>query len=153
MPLRVVPEGQMGVATADGISNLDEMHREERTLMNTAQHSVRQDNPRESQPLGELALIVAAAVVAGGHSRDTGRSLFATHSGGRSPCGVEAGAPAAGEVSSAHTASRPRTVQSGRSSACQQAGVYRLGVAGQGRHLSSACACGSGLIRGRAIGG
>ena len=84
---------------------------------------------------------------------ETGRSLFATHSGGRSPCGIEAGAPAAGEVSSAHTASRPQTVQSGRSGACQQDGAYRLGVAGQGRHLSSACACGSGLIRGRAIGG
>jgi len=67
--------------------------------------------------------------------------------------GIEAGAPAAGEVSSAHTASRPQTVQSGRSGACQQDGAYRLGVAGQGRHLSSACACGSGLIRGRAIGG
>ena len=84
---------------------------------------------------------------------ETGRSLFATHSGGRSPCGIEAGAPAAGEVSSAHTASRPQTVQSGGSGACQQDGAHRLGVAGQGRHLSSACACGSGLIRDRAIGG
>ena len=84
---------------------------------------------------------------------ETGRSLFATHSGGRSPCGIEAGAPAAGEVSSAHTASRPQTVQGGGGGTCQQDGAYRLGVAGQGRHLSSACACGSGLIRGRAIGG
>ena len=35
---------------------------------------------------------------------ETGRSLFATHSGGRSPCSVEARATKAGEVSLAHAA-------------------------------------------------
>ena len=38
------------------------------------------------------------------------RPVSETHSGGRSPCGVEAGAQAAGEVSVGHTASRPQTV-------------------------------------------
>ena len=84
---------------------------------------------------------------------ETGRSLFATHSGGRSPCGVEAGAPAAGEVSVAHPAACPQTVQGGGGGTCQQDGAHRLGVAGQGRHLSGACAYGSGLIRGRAMAG
>ena len=86
-----------------------------------------------------------------------GRSLFATHSGGRSPCGIETRAAAAGEVSLAHTASRPQTVQGRGSGTCQQDGAHRLGVAGQRRHLSGtcacACACGSGLIRGWAMGG
>ncbi len=38
----------------------------------------------------------------------TGRSLFAAHSGRRSECRVAARAPATGEVSLAHAASRPR---------------------------------------------
>ena len=58
----------------------------------------------------------------------------------------------AGEVSLAHAASRPQTVQGRGGGACQQDGAHRLGVAGQGRHLSGACACGSGL-RGLAMGG
>ena len=82
---------------------------------------------------------------------ETGRSLFATHSGGRSLCGVALRAPAAAEVSVAHAASRSQTVQGGGGGACQQDGAHRLGVAGQGRHLSGACACGSG-IRGLAMG-
>ena len=77
-----------------------------------------------------------------------GRPLFATHSGGRSPCGIETRAAAAGEVSLAHTASRPQTVQGRGGGTCQQDGAHRLGVAGQGRHLSGACAaCGSGVRR------
>ena len=50
---------------------------------------------------------------------ETGRSLFATHSGGRSPCGVEARAAKAGEVSLAHAASRPQTVQGRGGGTCQ----------------------------------
>ena len=50
---------------------------------------------------------------------ETGRSLFATHSGGRSPCGVEARAAKAGEVSLAHAASRRQTVQGRGGGACQ----------------------------------
>ena len=42
---------------------------------------------------------------------EAGRSLFASHSGGRSPCGIETRATAAAEVSPAHTAPRPQTVQ------------------------------------------
>ena len=49
----------------------------------------------------------------------------------------------AGEVSLAHTTSRPQTVQGRGGGAGQQDGAHRLGVAGQGRHLSGACACGS----------
>ena len=58
----------------------------------------------------------------------------------------------AGEVSLAHTTSRSQTVQSGRGGACQQDGAHRLGSTGQGRHLSGACAGGSG-VRSLAIGG
>jgi transposase len=83
---------------------------------------------------------------------ETGRPISEAHSGRRSPCGVEAGAPAAGEISLAHTASRPQTVQSGRGGACQQDGAHRVGIAGQGRHLSGACACGRG-VRSLAMGG
>ena len=81
-----------------------------------------------------------------------GRPLFATHSGGRSPCGVEARATEAGEVSLAHAASRPQTVQGCGGGTCQQDGAYRLGIAGQGRPLSGACTGSSGL-RGLAMGG
>ena len=83
---------------------------------------------------------------------ETGRSLFATHSGGRSLCGVELRAPAAGEVSVAHAASCSQTVQGGGGGACQQDGAHRLGVAGQGRHLSGACRSWQRLIRGLAMG-
>ena len=82
---------------------------------------------------------------------EKGRSLFATHSGGRSLCGVALRAPAAAEVSLVDTAPLSQTVQSGGGGACQQDGTHRLGVAGQGRHLSGARACGSG-VRGLAIG-
>ena len=82
---------------------------------------------------------------------EKGRSLSATHSGGRSLCGVALRAPAAAEVSLVDTASRSQTVQGGGGGACQQDGPHRLGVAGQGRHLSGACACGSG-VSGLAIG-
>ena len=83
---------------------------------------------------------------------ETGRSLFATHSGGRSSCSVEARATEAGEVSLAHAASRPQTVQGCGGGTCQQDGPHRLGIAGQGRPLSGACTGGSGL-RGLAMGG
>ena len=76
---------------------------------------------------------------------ETGRSLSATHSGGRSLCGVALRAPATAEVSVAHAASRSQTVQGGGGGACQQDGAHRLGVTGQGRHLSGAYACGSGI--------
>ena len=52
-------------------------------------------------------------------------------------------APAAGEVSLAHTASRPATVQGRCSRTCQQDGAGRLGVAGQGWDLSGASTKGS----------
>ena len=81
-----------------------------------------------------------------------GRPLFATHSGGRSPCSTETRPPAAGEVSLAHTASRPQTVQGRGGGTCQQDGAHRLGVAGQGWPLSGACARGSS-VRSLAIGG
>ena len=83
---------------------------------------------------------------------ETGRSLFATHSGGRNLRGIAIRAPQAGEVSLAHAASRPQTVQGCGGGTCQQDGPHRLGVAGQGRHLSRACACGSG-VRSLAMGG
>jgi transposase len=69
-----------------------------------------------------------------------------------SHCGVEAGAPPTGKVSVDHTASRPQTVQGRGGGGRQQDGARRLGVIGQGWHLSSACACGSGLT-GQAMGG
>ena len=58
----------------------------------------------------------------------------------------------AGEVSLAHAASGPQAVQGRGGRACQQDGAHRLGVAGQGRHLSGARAGGGGL-RGLAMGG
>ena len=76
---------------------------------------------------------------------ETRRPISETHSGGRSPCGVEAGAPPTGEVSVGHAASRPQTVQGRGGGGCQQDGARRLGVVGQGRQLSGACACGSGV--------
>jgi signal transduction histidine kinase len=76
---------------------------------------------------------------------ETGGSLFAAHSGGRSVRGVALRTPASGEESLAHTTSRSQTVQGGGGGACQQDGAHRLGVAGQGRHLSGACACGSSV--------
>ena len=71
---------------------------------------------------------------------ETRRPVSETHAGGRSPCGVEAGANRTREVSVAHAASRPQTLPSGGGCTCQQDGAHRLGVAGQGRHLF-ACAC------------
>jgi hypothetical protein len=47
-----------------------------------------------------------------------------------------------GDVSVAHTASRPQTIQGGGGGTCQQDGAHRLGAAGLGRHLSGACAYG-----------
>jgi hypothetical protein len=76
---------------------------------------------------------------------ETRRPISETHPGGRSPCGVEGGAPATREVSVAHAASRPQTVPGGGGGICQQDGAHRLGVAGQGRHLSRASTCGSGV--------
>ncbi len=74
---------------------------------------------------------------------ETGRPLLAAHPGRWSLCRLAAGAPAAGEVSLAHTASRPATVQGCCGRACQQDGADRLGAAGQGRDLSGASTCGS----------
>jgi hypothetical protein len=76
---------------------------------------------------------------------ETRRPISEAHSGGGSPCGVEAGAPATREVSMAHAASRPQTVPSGGGGTRQQDGAHRLGVAGQRRHLSRASTCGSGV--------
>src|ERR1700719_2714194 len=64
------------------------------------------------------------------------RPISETHSGGGSPCGVEAGAPPTGEVSVGHTTSRTQTVQGRGCGGCQQAGARRLGVIGKGRQLS-----------------
>ena len=80
-----------------------------------------------------------------GADLETRRPISETHSGGRSPCGVEAGTPPTGEVSVGHTASRTQTVQGRGGGSRQQDGARRLGVVGQGRQLSSACACGSGV--------
>jgi len=77
---------------------------------------------------------------------------YLRHSGGRSLRSVAIRAPQAGEISLAHKASRTQTVQGGRGGACQQDGAHRLGVVGQGRHLSGACACGRG-VRSVAMGG
>ena len=77
---------------------------------------------------------------------ETGRSLLASHPGRWSLFRLAACAPAAGEVSLAHTASRPATVQGRCGCACQQDGAGRLGVAGQGRHLPGASTNG-GLTR------
>ena len=73
------------------------------------------------------------------------RPISETHSGGGSPCGVEAGAPPTGEVSVGHTTSRTQTVQGRGCGGCQQDGARRLGVIGQGRQLSGACTCGGGV--------
>ncbi len=83
---------------------------------------------------------------------ETGRSLFAAHSGGGSPCGIETRAAEAGKVSLAHATPGATTLQGRGGRACQQDGARSLGVAGQRRHLfSGACACHSrsGLIRSR----
>jgi transposase len=76
---------------------------------------------------------------------ETRGSLFAPHSGGRSRRGVAVRAAEPREVSLARAASRSQTVQGSAGGACQQDGTHRLGIAGQGRHLSGTCACGSGL--------
>ena len=81
-----------------------------------------------------------------------GDQYLQTHSGCRSPCGLAACAPAAREVSLAHSASRSATVQGRRGRAGQQDGADRLGIAGQGRDLPSAPTRGS-LIRSPAMGG
>ena len=73
------------------------------------------------------------------------RPISETHSGGGSPCGVEAGAPPTGEVSVGHTTSRTQTVQGRGCGGCQQDGARRLGVIGKGRQLSGACTCGGGV--------
>src|SRR3974377_2174450 len=83
---------------------------------------------------------------------ETRRSLFSTHPGGRSLRGIETGAAEAGEVSLAHTASRPTTVQGCCGRACQQDGAYGLGAIGQRRNLSSASDRG-GIRRSSSIGG
>ena len=67
-------------------------------------------------------------------------------------CSVLRSAPEAGEISLAHAASRPPALQGRGGSARQQDGAHGLGVAGPGRHLSGACACGSG-VRSLATGG
>src|SRR5450759_826671 len=65
-------------------------------------------------------------------------SLLASHPGRWSPFRLAACAPAAGEVSLAHAASRPATVQGCCGRACQQDGADRLGFAGQGWNLPGA---------------
>ena len=55
-----------------------------------------------------------------GADLETRRPISETHSGGRSPCGVEAGTPPTGEVSVGHTASRTQTVQGRGGGSCQQ---------------------------------
>ena len=72
---------------------------------------------------------------------ETRRPISETHSGGGSPRGVEAGAPATREVSVAHAASCPQTVPCRGGGTRQQDGAHRLGVAGQRRHLSHASTC------------
>ena len=93
-----------------------------------------------------------AASRSSGRSRSRAIKLFATHSGGRGPCGVEIPRAAeAGEVSVAHATPGATTLQDRGGSACKQDGARGLGVAGQGRHLLSG-AGGSGLIGGRGDG-
>ena len=68
---------------------------------------------------------------------ETGRSLFATHSGGRSLCGVETRAAEAGEESVAHATPGATTLQGRGGGARQQDGRRGLGVDGQGQHLAA----------------
>ena len=68
-----------------------------------------------------------------------------TGSGGWRPRGIETRAATAREVSVANGASCSQTVQGRGGGPCQQDGAHRLGVAGQGRYLSGACAYGSSL--------
>ena len=81
-----------------------------------------------------------------------GDQYLASHPGRWSLFRFAACAPAAGEVSLAHTASRPATVQGRCGRACQQDGAGRLGVAGQGRDLPGASTNGS-LTRSSAMRG
>ena len=97
--------------------------------------------PREDSTGGKQKL---------GRSRNRATDTSA-HPGRWSLFRLAACAPAAGEVSLAHTASRPATVQGRCGRACQQDGAGRLGVAGQGRHLPGASTNG-GLTRSSAMG-
>ena len=83
---------------------------------------------------------------------ETGRSIFATHSGGRSPCGVEARATKAGRSIPGSRSFSPANRSRLWRWHLPTSGPHRLGIAGQRRPLSGACACGGGL-RGLATGG
>src|ERR1700738_924488 len=83
---------------------------------------------------------------------ETRRPISQAYSYCRSPFCLAARAPAAREVSLAHSASRSATVQGRRGRAGQQDGADRLGVAGQGWDLPGAPTRGS-LTRSSAMGG
>jgi len=82
---------------------------------------------------------------------ETGRSLFATHSGGRSPCGVEARATEAGEVSLDHAASRRKPFKVVAVALANKMARIAWALLVKGA-LSAACTGGSSL-RGLAMGG
>src|SRR6266536_636060 len=81
-----------------------------------------------------------------------GRSLFATHSRRWRSCGLALREAEPRKISLAHAASGATTLQGRGSCARQQDGAHGLGAAGPWRHLSGACACGSG-VRGLAMRG
>ncbi len=81
-----------------------------------------------------------------------GRSLFATHSRRWRSCGLALREAEPRKISLAHAASGATTLQGRGSCARQQDGAHGLGAVGPWRHLSGACACGSG-VRGLAMGG
>ena len=82
----------------------------------------------------------------------TGRPIPQAHPYCRRSFCLAASAPAAREISLAHSASRAATVQGHRGRAGQQDGADRLGVAGQGWDLPGAPTRGS-LTRSSAMGG
>ena len=87
-----------------------------------------------------------------GANLETGRSLFAAHSRCRRALCPAARKAEPAEISLAHAALGAAAVQGRGGRAGQQNGAHGMGVAGQGRRLSGACARSNGL-RGLATGG
>ena len=104
---------------------------------------------------GGNALIAAAGIRPGQEARtdlQAGRSLFAAHSRRRRALCPAARKAEPAEISLAHATLGAAAVQGRGGRAGQQNGAHGMGVAGQGRRLSGACARSNGL-RGLATGG
>ena len=112
--------GPGGMATVD---TPGDVYRADMQNLKSQRHDGHAHNWRSPAAMRAAAhdgdLAAAARQAEARSDLETGRSLFATHSGGRSPCGVEARAAKAGEVSLAHAASRRQTVQGRGGGACQ----------------------------------